>query len=119
MIILACILLTLIILIQNPKGGGIASGTFGSQATQFLGARQTTDFLEKATWYFGIGILVIIIISYFFTVNPTAQATGGGKLKVKDATGLPGAVAPPPSQAPAQQAPPAQKAPGTKYEISK
>ncbi len=100
LIIIACVLLTMVILVQNPKGGGIASGTLGNQATQFLGARQTTDFLEKATWYFGIGILVIIIISYFFTVNPSTSATTK-KTKVSGATDLPGAPAP--AAAPASQ----------------
>lgn len=64
LIIIACILLIFIILAQNPKGGSGLSN-FGAGASQFLGARQTADFLEKSTWYFGIGILVVIIFSYF------------------------------------------------------
>ena len=103
LIILACVLLTLIILVQNPKGGGIASGAFGSQATQFLGARQTADFLEKATWYFGIGILVIVIISYFFTVAP--HTTDVAKGKQSKTEGLDLSSTAPRSAAPAAGAP--------------
>jgi preprotein translocase subunit SecG len=81
LIIIASALLILIILAQNPKGGGLSN--LGSGASQFLGARQTADFLEKATWYFGIGILAVVVFSYFLTVNPTEG--GGPKAKVEGA----------------------------------
>jgi len=64
LLILASLFLMLIILAQNPKGGGLSS-TFGG-TSQIIGARQTADFLEKATWYVSIGILVVVIISIFF-----------------------------------------------------
>lgn len=64
LLILAAIVLMLFILAQNPKGGGLSS-TFGG-ATQIVGARQTADFLEKATWYVAIGILAVILLSNFF-----------------------------------------------------
>jgi preprotein translocase subunit SecG len=67
LIIIACVLLVIIILAQNPKGGGLSN--IGSGASQFLGARQTADFLEKSTWYFGIGILVVVIFTYFLTTG--------------------------------------------------
>ena len=67
LIIIACALLVLIILAQNPKGGGLTN--IGAGASQFLGARQAADFLEKSTWYFGIGILAIVVLSYFLTVS--------------------------------------------------
>lgn len=70
LIIIACLLLIIIVLAQNPKGGGLSN--IGAGASQFLGARQTADFLEKSTWYFGIGILVIIIFSYFM-VTPAGN----------------------------------------------
>ena len=71
LIIIACCLLVVIILAQNPKGGGLSN--IGAGASQFLGARQTADFLEKSTWYFGIGILAVVVITYFLT-----GSTGGG-----------------------------------------
>ena len=53
LILIASILLILIVLIQNSKGGGLASGF--SSSNQIMGVRKTTDFLEKATcrlpWY--------------------------------------------------------------------
>ena len=56
--IIVSILLMLIILIQNPKGGGLASNF--SQGNQIFGVEKTTDIVEKATW---IGALVIVAIS--------------------------------------------------------
>jgi preprotein translocase subunit SecG len=48
-------------LVQNPKGGGLAVGFQG--ATQVGGVQRTADFLEKATWYLGIGLFVLCLIS--------------------------------------------------------
>jgi preprotein translocase subunit SecG len=79
LIIIASILLIIIILAQNPKSGGGGLTSIGSGASQFLGARQTADFLEKSTWYLGIGILVIVIFSYFM-VSPSS---GGTKSRVE------------------------------------
>lgn len=55
-IILACALLVLAVLIQNPKGGGLAVGF--SASNQIMGVRKTTDFLEKFTW----GLLITLIV---------------------------------------------------------
>ena len=57
LIIIACVLLVLVVLIQNPKGGGLSSG-FGS-ANQLGGVRQTTNILEKLTWGLAICIFVL------------------------------------------------------------
>lgn len=62
-IALVCVLLTLIILIQSPKGGGIDSTLGGSGANQLLGASRSADFVEKLTWYFAIGLFVLCIIA--------------------------------------------------------
>lgn len=67
LLIIASILLVFIILAQAPKGGGLTN--IGSGASQYLGARQTADVLEKATWYFGLGVLVIVVASFFFTTG--------------------------------------------------
>lgn len=66
LIVLACVILGLIILVQNPKGGGL-SGTFGGVGTQFMGVKQTTDVLEKGTWIFAalIGLLCIVSVLFF------------------------------------------------------
>ena len=48
LIVIAAILLTLLVLVQNSKGGGLAAG-FAS-GNQVMGAPRTADFLEQATW---------------------------------------------------------------------
>lgn len=64
--LIACILLVLIILAQNPKGGGLSNTFGGSMTSNVMGVKQTTNFLEKSTWYIAIGILVLIVFSNFF-----------------------------------------------------
>lgn len=61
LIIIASILLTLIVLVQNSKGGGLASNFSGSN--QVMGVRKTTDFLEKATWTLAISLVVLSIVA--------------------------------------------------------
>lgn len=58
LILVVCVLLGLIVLVQNPKGGGLAANFTGS-GSQFMGVRQTADFLEKATWSLAIALLVL------------------------------------------------------------
>ena len=58
LILVVCILLGLIVLVQNPKGGGLAANFSGS-GSQFMGVRQTADFLEKASWSLAIALLVL------------------------------------------------------------
>jgi len=58
-----CVLLTFVILIQNPKGGGVDS-TFGGQgANQMFGAAKSTDFIEKITWGLAIVLFILCIIT--------------------------------------------------------
>ena len=64
LILIASILLILIVLVQNSKGGGLASGF--SSSNQIMGVRKTTDFLEKATWGLaGFVIVLSIVITAF------------------------------------------------------
>lgn len=71
LIILASFILGLIVLIQNPKGGGL-TGTFGGLGTQFMGVKQTTDALEKGTWIFSGVIAALCLFSTFFMSGPSA-----------------------------------------------
>jgi preprotein translocase subunit SecG len=57
LLVIASILLTLVVLVQNSKGGGLAAN-FAAGNTTF-GVRQTADFLEKATWTLAISVLVL------------------------------------------------------------
>lgn len=65
LIILASVILSLIVLVQNPKGGGLA-GNIAGFSTQFMGVKQTTDVLEKGTWIFAAIIGVLCIVSSMF-----------------------------------------------------
>ena len=47
-------------LVQNSKGGGLASNFQGSN--QVMGVRKTTDFLEKATWVLAGALLVLSVL---------------------------------------------------------
>ena len=69
LILIASILLILIVLIQNSKGGGLASGF--SSSNQIMGVRKTTDFLEKATWTLAGTVVVLSIVITAFI--PRAQ----------------------------------------------
>lgn len=70
LIVIASVLLTIIVLIQNSKGGGLAAN-FAS-GNQTFGVRQTADFLEKATWTLAITIIVLCVLA-------TAFVSTGGK----------------------------------------
>ncbi len=59
LVVLASILMCLIVLIQNSKGGGLASGFASSN--QIMGVRKTTDFLEKATWSLAVFMVLMSI----------------------------------------------------------
>ncbi|MES2387539.1 MAG: preprotein translocase subunit SecG [Bacteroidota bacterium] len=56
-LIILAVLLILVVLIQDSKGG-LAAGT---NATQIMGVRKTGDIMEKLTWGFGIGIMVLCV----------------------------------------------------------
>ncbi len=59
LIIIVSVLLTLIVLIQNPKGGGIASNFMSTNT--FIGARQQVELIEQITWGFVCGLVVLCI----------------------------------------------------------
>jgi preprotein translocase subunit SecG len=66
-IIFICVLLVLIVLVQNPKGGGLASGFASSN--QFMGVKRTADFIEKATWSFAGALALLCIIATMLPHN--------------------------------------------------
>ena len=70
LVILASILMCGIVLIQESKGGGLASGF--SSSNQIMGVRKTTDFLEKATWGLAIIMVVLSVVSLAFVTRTTA-----------------------------------------------
>lgn len=80
LIILACVILSFIVLIQNPKGGGLA-GTFGGVSSQFMGVKQTNDVLEKGTWIFAAIIGLLCLFSTFFISGTKSGGTNNGRLQ--------------------------------------
>jgi preprotein translocase subunit SecG len=78
LIVLASAVLGLIVLVQNPKGGGLA-GNIAGFSNQFMGVKQTTDVLEKGTWLFAAVIGVLCLFSSFFISK--SQSTVQDKLK--------------------------------------
>ena len=73
LMVVASLLMCFIVLIQNSKGGGLASGF--SSSNQIMGVRKTTDFLEKGTWFLA-GLMVVMSISTAYVV-PTSSSKGG------------------------------------------
>jgi preprotein translocase subunit SecG len=64
LIIISSVLLVLVVLVQNPKGG-VLSSSFGGGGNQIMGAKKTTDFLEKATWTLAIALISLSLLSNF------------------------------------------------------
>jgi preprotein translocase subunit SecG len=85
LIVLASVVLGLIVLVQNPKGGGLA-GNIAGFSNQFMGVKQTTDVLEKGTWIFAAVIAVLCLLSVLFI--------GGGSTGSTPAVDVKGASAP-------------------------
>jgi preprotein translocase subunit SecG len=71
LIILCSILLVLIVLVQNSKGGGLSS-TFAS-SNQVMGVRKTADFLEKATWTLAGVLVVLCLVASAVDRKPSQQ----------------------------------------------
>jgi preprotein translocase subunit SecG len=65
LLIVASVIIAFFILVQNPKGGGLA-GNIAGFSTQFMGVKQTTDVLEKGTWVLAVAIALLSIFSPVF-----------------------------------------------------
>ncbi len=62
-ILMVSLLIILVVLVQNSKGGGLASNF--SSSNQYMGVRKTADFLEKATWTLAVILLFLSLASIF------------------------------------------------------
>ena len=72
LVLLTSAILGFVILVQNPKGGGL-SGNVGGLSNQFMGVKQTTDVLEKGTWIFASLVAILCIFSAVFIPKSTAS----------------------------------------------
>jgi len=98
LIIIAAVVLGLIVLIQNPKGGGL-SGSIAGFSNQFMGVKQTTDVLEKGTWVFAAVVGLLCLFSAFF-ITSSGPASSDSK-----ASGLQVPASSQPAAQPSQQLP--------------
>ncbi len=113
LIVVAALLMIGIVLIQESKGGGLASQFSGYN--QIGGVRKTTDFIEKTTWGLAAAMVVFSVACAY--VAPGA-ATGGSVMEnyevpAANPNNLPGFGASQQPAAPAADAPaaPAAEAP--------
>jgi len=67
--IFSSVLLVLVVLAQNSKGGGLSSQFGGSGASNLIGVKKTGDLLERLTWAFAIAIMVFSLATNFTTPN--------------------------------------------------
>ena len=124
-IVLAAVLMICIVLIQESKGGGLASNF--SSSNQIMGVRKTTDFIEKATWGLAIAMVVLSVFCAYTAPDAGSQSVmeNATEAPQTNPNNLPGfgagqkaapaaqKAAPAQKTAPAQQAAPAQQgAPG-------
>lgn len=114
-IVFLAVCMCLIVLIQESKGGGLASSF--SASNQIMGVRKTTDVIEKVTWGLAVAIVLLSIISV--RCIPTAATEESAVMKqateqkATNSNNLPGFGASQTQQeAPAQQAPAAAPAEG-------
>lgn len=118
LIVIAALLMIGIVLIQESKGGGLASN-FASY-NQIGGVRKTTDFIEKTTWGLAIAMVVISVVCAYVAPKQTVgrsvtegieapAATNPNTKPAFDASTAAPAGEAPATEAPAADAPAAEK----------
>ena len=76
LIIFVSVLLILVVLVQNSKGGGLSSQFGGNSSNQLMGVQKTNDLLEKTTWTLAIFIVLLTMLSNLFISSPDANIEG-------------------------------------------
>src|SRR5436190_9413562 len=110
LIIIVCVFLALVVMVQNAKGGGLASGFVSSN--QIMGVQKTTDFIEKLTWGLALGLVVLCLFASLALPNKEQRHIGSSMQEQIDNSATPQQKAAPAQQQPAQQpAQPANPAP--------
>jgi len=101
LLIIACVGLGLFVLIQNPKGGGLATG--GASSNMF-GVQRTGDVLEKGTW---VLLALIVVFSLAITAMSKNGTTSGTGSKIDEHINKTAAPSPIGSALPTKSATPA------------
>ncbi len=111
LIMIICLVLALVVLVQNSKGGGLASGF--SSSNQIMGVRKTTDVLEKLTWGLAIALMIFSVTgTMVMPKNKEAESTSVIQEQIDNAAlptpgGQPPIGGQPAESQPAQNTPPA------------
>lgn len=100
LIVLASLLMCLIVLVQESKGGGLASSF--SENNAMLGVRKTTDVVEKITWGLAIAMVVLSVFSVAFlgnnnstgsVITPTTEEVANPGIETSTASEMPAPAA--------------------------
>lgn len=107
LVVLASILMCLIVLVQESKGGGLAADY--SSFNQMAGAPKTTNFIEKATWGLAIAMIVLSVLSVAFlpstSVSDSVIMQQATEQKATNPGNIPGIAQPSATEQPTEQAP--------------
>src|ERR1700748_1390778 len=82
--VVVCVRLGAIVLIQNPKGGGLTSNF--SSSSQLMGVQKTGDFLEKGTWILAITIMVLSLAINVSVKGGTEKVDDSQKKQIENAS---------------------------------
>ncbi len=94
--IFCAVLLVLVVLAQNSKGGGLSNQFGGSGASNLIGVKKTGDLLERLTWGFAIAIMVLSLATNLSTPN-TGRATDDILERAKETQTAPATITPAPA----------------------
>lgn len=86
LIVLASVALGFVVLVQNPKGGGLA-GNVGGLSNNIMGVKQTNDVLEKGTWIFAGIIAVLALTSTLFLKGGSTSAVDNSLIQKVNTSG--------------------------------
>ncbi len=95
LITIVCFLLVVVIMVQNPKGGGLSTSIGGSQ--MLGGVQKTTDFLDKSTWTLAAILIGLILLS---SLSFTGSLSDNDS-KIIEKTEVPATTTPTAPEAPA------------------
>ncbi len=109
LIVIASILMTLIVLIQESKGGGLASGF--SSSNQIMGVRKTTDVVEKTTWGLAIALVLLSVACAYTAPSNSAASSVLTKPNATALPAVPAANQQPAAAVPGQNGAASQEAP--------
>lgn len=99
LILLVCFLLSLVVLAQNPQGGGLSGQFNAGGAASMMGVKRTGDLLEKLTWGFAIGLVVLSLGTHVLSQSAAGPARSVNQQRALE-TRLPAAPALPAPAAP-------------------